>query len=122
MSLMCACSNDDESSDSLSGKWEAYTTDGDSQGTQTFILKNGSVTYIEKWTEPGYEDDVETYDGPYIIEDDLVTMNLVRRDVDYNYNYVWVFKWEIDGKNLTLTPNDYKTKEYWSEPIVLNKK
>lgn len=120
--ISCSSSDDDEQSDSLSGKWEIRLSDKDSQGTLSFTFRNGTVTYIEKWSEPGYDDDIETYSGPYTIEEDIVTMTLRRVDTK-DQDRVFVFKWEINGKTLTLTPIDSNTKEYWGiSPIVYNKK
>ena len=125
---LVSCSSDDdefEGSGPLGGRWERYMTDGSSQGTLTFIFKNGTVTSIEKWSEPGYDDDIETYTGPYVIEDNIVSMTLTRLRDDgspwYSDNYV--FKFEINGKTLTLTANDRETREYWgTSPMVYTKK
>lgn len=124
-----ACSSNDDDEDygtgPLAGKWEAYGTDGDSQGTATFIFKNGTVTYIEKWSEPGYNDDIETYTGPYTIENNIVSMTLtrIRENGDAWYTDHYVFKFEVNGKQLTLTANNSPTRDYWgSSPIVLTKK
>ena len=114
--------DDDEVSDSLSGIWEINISDGDSKGTMTFTFKNGVVIYVEKWSDSGYEDDIETYKGTYTIDNDMVTMALARTEETLQEEYTWIFKWKINGKKLTLTPNDNYTSDYWESSVTFSKK
>jgi len=131
---LVSCSSDDDEEDygsgPLAGRWEAnksyVSSEGDKlQGTFTLTFKNDNFTYVSKWSSPGEKDDIETYTGPYVIEDNIVLMTFTRLEDDgspwYSDNYV--FKFEINGKTLTLTANDRETREYWgTSPMVYTKK
>lgn len=122
-----SCGNDDEDygTGPVAGKWECYLTDGSSRGTLTFIFKDDNVTYIEKWSEPGYDDDIETYTGVYVVENDIISMTLTRLRDDGTswYSNAYVFKFEINGKKLTLTANNYWAKDYFGQaPMVFTRK
>ncbi|MBQ4485134.1 MAG: hypothetical protein II934_09080 [Prevotella sp.] len=129
-----ACSSDNDDDDygtgPLAGRWEAHRThtssEGDkSEGLFTFTFKNGNVTYVEKWSSSGEEDDIETYTGPYTVENDIISMSLTRLRDDGTswYSNAYVFKFEINGKKLTLTANDGSTRKYWgATPMTYTKK
>ncbi len=114
-----SCGNDDEDygTGPVAGKWERYLTDGSSRGTYTFIFKDDNVTYIEKWSEPGYDDDIETYTGVYVVENDIISMTFGNATVSVD------FKYEIKGQKLTLTANNYWAKDYFGQaPMVFTRK
>lgn len=116
-----ACGGDDiDESNPFNNSWVFHNTDKDSKGTHTFTFSNGSVTYTEKWVDENNYVDIETYNGTYSVDGDIITMK-VKRD-EFNYWKTWVFKWSLSGKTLTLIPNNEDTKDDWAlTQIVLTK-
>lgn len=102
----CGSNGDEEPGDGstdskLNGTWVATAKDDASTGTFTFEFKGNNVSYTEKWSEPGYDDDIETYKGTFVAEDGLLTMHLER--TDYPDSFDCVFKYSVSGKSLVLT-------------------
>lgn len=128
--LFTACGDDEPSGNGneggggLNGTWVlSGLTDDDSTGSWTFKFSGSSVTYIEKWSEPGYDDDIETSTGNFEVENGIISMHLI-----YNYGsgsdtYDWAFEYSIKGKELTLIPANTDARSYFgSKPFTLKKK
>ena len=96
----------------IDGTWEKNgLVDRNSIGTWTFIFNGNEATYIEKWAEPGYADDIEISNGWFDVSGDRLYMHLI-----YKYSsdtYDWTFKFTVNGNYLDLTPYDAETISYF---------
>lgn len=118
--VLVSCGDDDDPGSALKGTWvKTGLKDKESTGSWTFKFTNNTVTFTEKWSEPGEDDDIEVYAGTYeTIEEDgksIVTMH-----VTYDYgsgsdDEDWTFQYAINGKELTLTPMTDETWGYFGK-------
>lgn len=107
----------DEPKGALGGTWVLRNViDTDQVGTLTFKFNGNKVTYIEKWTEYGEYNDIDTYEGTCVIDTEAKTVAMIISQTDNDYHietYEWLFDYELSGGKLTLTPANSTTRGYW---------
>ncbi len=119
LALACAAlysCGSDEPKGALGGTWVLRNlSDKDSEGTLTFKFNGNKVSFIEKWTERGYDDDIETYEGTCVIDTEAKTVAMIITPTYYDSDdtYEWLFDYELSGGKLTLTPANSTTRSYW---------
>ena len=98
----------------IDGTWEKNgLVDRNSIGTWTFIFNGNEATYIEKWAEPGYADDIEISNGWFDVSGDRLYMHLIYKYSSGSNTYDWTFKFTVNGNYLDLTPYDAETISYF---------